>query len=199
MMYLVLLIGNGFAGDVDTHLSSIENKYAGVQGVQAQFVQETSNPLLKQPYVQEGQVSVSKPAMLHWEFQKPIEQHYYADKEKITIWTPSQNQAIITPNQEQSAGLTEILTNLSQLKNKYKIELLSEENAQIQLKLSSAEQEGSIQLWFAAEDYVLQQVLVDTANAQTKVFFKEMQLNPSFESNEFVFEPKEDTEIQDSR
>jgi chaperone LolA len=192
-------MGLALAGSVDGHLSNIESKYANVQGVQADFVQETTNVLLKQPYVQEGKVYISKPSLLHWEFQKPMEQHYYADTSKITIWTPSQNQAIISSNQERSQGLTSILTNLSDLKNQYNIELLSEANDVVQLKLSSNEQEGSIQLWFSSKDYVLQQVLVDTNNAQTKVMFKEMQLNPTFEEGEFVFVPSEGTDIQDAR
>lgn len=205
-MLLQLLFSTAFAQDIDTHLVQIEKKYKDVQGLRADFTQETSNAMLKKPMVQEGTLTVSRPGLLHWRIDKPMEQHYYADKDKITVWTPSQNQAIISSNQEKSTDISNLLTNLNALRDQYKIELVDEENKQVHLKLSGKDAntatgmgDGSIQLWFSQSEYVLQQVLVDTPNASTKVTFQEVRINPEFSQSEFVFVPTDGVDVHDSR
>ena len=205
-MLLQLLFSTAFAQNIDTHLVQIEKKYKDVQGLRADFTQETSNAMLKKPMVQEGTLTVSRPGLLHWRIDKPMEQHYYADKEKITVWTPSQNQAIISSNQEKSTDISNLLTNLNALRDQYEIELVDEENKQVHLRLSGKNAnsantmgEGSIQLWFSQSEYVLQQVLVDTPNASTKVTFQEVSINPAFSQSEFVFVPTDGVDVHDSR
>lgn len=199
MLFTILGLNLAHADNLDQHLAAIEAKYKDVVAIQANFKQETGNEFLPQPFVQEGQLSIEKPSNLHWEFNVPMEQHYYADAEKITVWTPSQNQALISSNQEQSQQLTSFLIDLSGLKSKYKIELVSEENSKIQFSLQSEKMEGKIQLWFSQTEYVLQEVLIETSNATTKLVFNDMNLSPIFAEKEFIFEPKADTDIIDSR
>lgn len=199
MIFTILGLNLAHADNLDQHLAAIEMKYKDVVGIQANFKQETGNEFLPAPFVQEGKLSIEKPSNLHWEFNLPMEQHYYADVEKITVWTPSQNQALISSNQAQSQQLTSLLTDLSGLKSKYKIALVSEEDSKVQLSLQSEKMEGKIQLWFSQTEYVLQEVLIETSNATTKLVFNEMNLSPTFAEKEFVFEPKADTDIIDSR
>ncbi len=199
MLFTILGLNLAHADNLDVHLTKIEEKYKGVKAIQAKFKQETSNEFLPAPFVQEGQLSIAKPSNLHWEFQSPMEQHYYADSEKITVWTPSQNQALISSNQEQSEQMTSILTDLSGLKDKYNIQLVDEKNERLHFSLKSAKTEGKIQLWFSQKEYVLQEVLVETSQATTKLSFAEMNLNPIFDKEEFIFQPKPDTDIIDSR
>ena len=196
---LSLAYGEAHADNLDAHLTEIEKKYKDVTAIQANFKQETSNEFLPAPFVQEGQLSIAKPSNLHWEFQSPMEQHYYADAEKITVWTPSQNQALISSNQEQSEQLTSILTDLSGLKKKYNIQLVDEKDEKLHFSLQSEKLDGKIQIWFSQKEYVLQEVLVETSQATTKLSFQEMKLNPTFDKDEFVFQPKPDTDIIDSR
>jgi outer membrane lipoprotein-sorting protein len=188
-----------FADEVDTYINSIEVKYRDVQSLSATFTQETSNVMLQTPYLQQGTFALSKPHFLHWEVTSPLEQHYYADKDKITVWTPSQNQAIISSNQETSHDVSSLLTNLNELKTRYNIVLLDKENDQIHLKLSSDKLDGEIELWFTQKDYVLNQVMVNTSNAKTKVILSEVTLNPTFEQDEFTFVPAEGADVIDSR
>ena len=119
--------------------------------------------------------------------------------EKITVWTPSQNQAIISSNQENSHDVSALLTNLNELKSKYNIELLDKEDELIHLKLSSEKLDGEIQLWFSENDYILRQVLVNTSNAKTKVVLKDVILNPKFNKDEFTFVASQDADVIDSR
>jgi outer membrane lipoprotein-sorting protein len=188
-----------FANEVDTYIDNIEVKYRDVQSLSATFTQETSNVMLKSPYLQKGTFALSRPHFLHWEVTSPLEQHYYADKDKITVWTPSQNQAIISSNQETSHDVSTLLTNLNELKTKYNIELLDNENEQIHLKLSSEKLDGDIELWFTQKDYLLNQVLVQTSNAKTKVILSDVTLNPTFEKDEFTFVPANGADVIDSR
>ena len=199
MLFTLLGLNVAQAGDLDQYLGEIEKKYKDVTALQASFKQETSNEFLPAPFVQEGELSISKPSLLHWAFRSPMEQHYYADAEKITVWTPSQNQALISSNQEQSEQLTSILTDLSSLKEKFNIQLVDEKEDRLHFSLQSEKLDGKIQLWFSQKEYVLQEVLVETSQATTKLSFAEMTLNPTFEKNEFIFEPKPDTDIIDSR
>jgi outer membrane lipoprotein-sorting protein len=204
MFALFAVMSSVFANPLDVHLDKISEKYKGVTGIEATFVQETSNPFLPKPVVQEGTVHISKPSLLHWEFQKPMEQHFYADAEKITIWSPAQNQVIISANQ-QNDDISALLTDLPSLKEKYFIQLVeSEETAElIQFTLQPKEvnelTQGDFSLWFDRKEYVLQRVVVKTENALTTVKFAAMALNPTFTENEFLFVPPDGADIQDSR
>lgn len=199
MLFTLLSFNLAHADNLDQYLGEIEKKYKDVTAIQANFKQETSNEFLPAPFVQEGQLSIQKPSNLHWEFQSPMEQHYYADAEKITVWTPSQNQALISSNQEQSEQLTSILTDISRMKEKFNIQLVDEKDEKLHFSLKSEKIDGKIQLWFSQKEYVLQEVLVETAQATTKLSFAETKLNPKFDKDEFVFQPKADTDIIDSR
>lgn len=204
MIGFFALVSVGLSNPLDDHLDKISSKYKGVTGIEASFVQETSNPFLPKPVVQEGFVHISKPSLLHWEFQKPMEQHFYADAEKITIWSPVQNQVIISSNQ-QNDDISALLTDLPSLKDKYVIQLVETEETpdMVQFSLQPKEEnplaQGDFSLWFDKTSYVLQRVVVKTENALTTVKFANMSLNPKFEDNEFVFEPPKGADIQDSR
>jgi outer membrane lipoprotein-sorting protein len=196
-----------FANPLDEHLAKIEQTYKDVKGIEAKFVQETSNAFLPKPMVQEGALYIAKPSQLHWEFQTPLEQHFYADAEKITVWSPVQNTVLISPNL-QNDDVSAILTDLSGLKDKYLIQLIEDaSNPQwVQFSLSpkdekgdSALAQGDFTLAFDSQAYLLSQVIVKTENATTTLKFAEMTLNPTFEPNEFVFTPPEGADITDSR
>jgi len=195
----ILLTTFSFADDINGYIDNIEAKYTDVSSLSATFTQETSNVMLSTPFVQEGRLSIARPHYLHWKIATPMEQHFYADKEKITVWTPSQNQAIISSNQEQSHDVSALLTNLNDLKKRYKIELIDTENGQFHLKLSSEKMDGEIQLWFTENDYILRQVQVSTKNSNTKVTLKDVILNPKLNTNEFQFVPSKDADVIDSR
>ena len=85
-MIFCFLTALSFADEVDTYIENIEGKYRDVQGLSASFTQETSNVMLTTPYEQKGTFALSRPHFLHWEVITPLEQHYYADKDKITVW-----------------------------------------------------------------------------------------------------------------
>jgi outer membrane lipoprotein carrier protein len=199
MLVAIFGLNFAFAGTVDQYLGEIEKKYTGVEALQASFTQETKNELLPTAFVQQGKLSLAKPSKLHWNISSPMEQHYYADAEKLTVWTPSTNQAIISSNQSQSDEMTSLLTNLNKLKDKYDIRLLDEEAEKIHLSLTSEAQNAKIELWFSQTGYVLETIVVETANATTKLQFTDLQLNPTLDEKEFVFEAQKDTDIIDSR
>lgn len=196
-----------FANPLDEHLAKIEETYKDVKGIEAKFVQETSNPFLPKPMVQDGVLHISKPSQLHWEFQTPVEQHFYADTEKITVWSPVQNTVLISPNL-QNDDVSAILTDLSSLKDKYLIQLIEESSnpQSVQFSLSPKDAkgdnpltQGDFTLAFDSKTYLLSQVIVKTENATTTLKFADMTLNPTFEPNEFVFTAPDDADITDSR
>lgn len=204
-IFILSMLNVGLTNPLDTHLKEIETKYKDVQGLSATFVQETSNELIPRPVVQEGILNISRPSALHWKVEKPLEQHFYADTESITVWTPSNNQAIITQNQ-QTDDISALLTDIGGLRDKYLIQLVEEspeKSKLIQFSLAPKEKtgglEGALKLWFSKEDYTLKEILVDSPNAQTKLTFTTLTLNPTFAENEFVFTAPEGADIQDTR
>jgi outer membrane lipoprotein-sorting protein len=198
------MISYGLANPLDAHLKEIEIKYKDVQGISATFVQETSNDLIPKPVVQEGVLNISRPSALHWKVEKPMEQHFYADAQSITVWTPSSNQAIITANQ-QSDDISALLTDIGGLRDKYVIQLVEmpETSDMVQFSLAAKEQtagmDGELKLWFSTVDYTLKEILVDSPNAKTKLTFNALTLNPKFEETEFVFTAPEGADVQDTR
>jgi outer membrane lipoprotein-sorting protein len=203
-LFLLSMISYGLANPLDAHLKEIEIKYKDVQGISATFVQETSNDLIPKPVVQEGVLNISRPSALHWKVEKPMEQHFYADAQSITVWTPSSNQAIITANQ-QSDDISALLTDIGGLRDKYVIQLVEmpETSDMVQFSLAAKEQtagmDGELKLWFSTVDYTLKEILVDSPNAKTKLTFNALTLNPKFEETEFVFTAPEGADVQDTR
>lgn len=203
-LFLLTMMNFGLANPLDTHLKEIETKYRDVQGISARFVQETSNELIPKPVVQEGVLNISRPSVLHWKVERPMEQHFYADTESITVWTPSTNQAIITVNQ-QTDDISALLTDIGGLRDKYLIQLVEmpEVSDTVQFSLAPKEKtsgmEGELKLWFSTVDYTLKEILVDSPNAQTKLTFKALTLNPTFDETEFVFTAPEGADVQDTR
>lgn len=203
-LFLLSMISFGLANPLDAHLKEIEIKYKDVQGISATFVQETSNDLIPKPVVQEGVLNISRPSALHWKVEKPMEQHFYADAQSITVWTPSSNQAIITANQ-QSDDISSLLTDIGGLRDKYVIQLVEmpEASDMVQFSLAAKEKtvgmDGELKLWFSTVDYTLKEILVDSPNAKTKLTFNALTLNPTFEETEFVFTAPEGADVQDTR
>ena len=98
MIGLFALMAVGFANPLDEHLDKISDKYKGVPGLRLH--------LFKKPQILFTQASCSRGLFMFKTIpvalgvQKPMEQHFYADAEKITIWSPVQNQVIISSNQQ---------------------------------------------------------------------------------------------------
>jgi outer membrane lipoprotein-sorting protein len=202
---LFFILGNPiFANPLDVHLEQIETIYKDVQSLQANFVQETTNEFLPKPVVQEGVLSITRPSLLHWKIEKPMEQHFYADSEKITVWSPAQNQVIITPNQ-QTDDISALLTDLAGLREKYLIQLIpdGDTSSQVHFSLmpndSKSELQGDLQLWFSKDTYLLQKVEVNSPQAKTTVQFSTLNLEPKFDDQEFIFTPPKGADVQDSR
>ena len=133
-----------------------------------------------------------------------MEQHFYADSEKITVWSPAQNQVIITPNQ-QSDDISALLTDLPALREKYLIQLINDgdDSTQVHFSLSpnnsQSDLQGGLELWFSKETYILQKVEVNSPQAKTTVQFSSLNLEPKFDTREFIFTPPKGADIQDSR
>ena len=93
---------------------------------------KNSNDLIPSLLGSRRVLNISRPAALHWKVERPMEQHFYADAESITVWTPSTNQAIITANQ-QTDDISALLTDIGGLRDKYFVQLV-----EIELQISSS-------------------------------------------------------------
>ena len=133
-----------------------------------------------------------------------MEHHFYADSENITVWSPAQNQVIITPNQ-QSDDISALLTDLPGLREKYLIQLINDgdDSTQVHFSLSpnnpQSDLQGGLELWFSKETYILQKVEVNSPQAKTTVQFSSLNLEPKVDTQEFIFTPPKGADIQDSR
>ena len=128
-----------------------------------------------------------------------MEQHFYADAEKITIWSPVQNQVIISANQQNDdISLADRFTKFTR---KYVIQLWKRRDPKLAVFLQTKKRmhcPGDFHCGLTRPSYFTTSG-VKTENALTTVKFANMSLNPNFEETEFVFVPPKGADIQDSR
>ena len=126
-MTFLLLSLSAFAANVDTIIENVSKKYEQVSTIEASFTQETTNSFINVPFVQEGELSLKAPGSMHWTIRAPAEKHFISDGKQLFVWTPGLNQVLKTRD-VQGLDLSNIFSDLSVLKEKYLVKLLSEDN-----------------------------------------------------------------------
>jgi outer membrane lipoprotein carrier protein len=89
------------AGEVAAEL---QHKYDGVRDFSADFVHEAESGVLRKKLVERGTLLVKKPGRMRWTYKAPEEKTFVSDGRRMYMYTPADNQVIVSrvPSDDQA-------------------------------------------------------------------------------------------------
>jgi outer membrane lipoprotein carrier protein len=133
---LLLLIGGAAAlagataraaeGPASAYASAkrLEDRLAGVKGVEADFAQILDTPALPEPQVESGRLFLERPGKMRWEYSKPKGKLAVADGKDTWLWLPDDQVAIQAPFQgdERDSGVSLLMGERLDLSGRFSID-----------------------------------------------------------------------------
>jgi len=80
----------------------IQNFYDKTEDLTADFIQKYTRVALSRTSESRGVVTIKKPGMMRWDYREPAEKSFIADGNKLVIYEPEEEQAIIDRNFKSS-------------------------------------------------------------------------------------------------
>ena len=174
-------------------VTAVESAYKDVQSLQANFVQLTRNEFGETR--QQGVVQLKRPRQMRWDFVQPTASSFITDGNKLWVWSPAENQVIVTEDLSASASgsdMSQLLTDLSKLGELFNVEQVAQTDGASShtLKLTPKTDTNfkSLQIEVAREGYALQRVVVvDAFDAVVELDFSAVTVNPAIPDQRFTF------------
>jgi outer membrane lipoprotein carrier protein len=182
---------------------NLENKFASLQSLEADFEQVYFSATIATPLRETGRFYFQKPDRMRWEYREP-EPHVFVAKEgRVWDYVPEDNQLIRTalaPEQKNSAVFS-LLTGRARIEDDYVIETAefpSERKGGVQVKLVPR-QEGAfahILLEIDSETWLIDRIVtLDWAGSKQEFVFRRIKLNPRLAAATFEVKVPAGTEI----
>jgi len=178
------------APDLDALLAGLKATYADAEALQADFTQVTRSEHFGEGLVQTGQITLGRPRMMRIAFAGEAGSLFLSDGADLYVYSPLGNQVIITPDlAEKSDGVTDLLSSLSALEERFEIALLPSEGAAIELSLTPKDgaQIASMQLSMTTEYQLTSLAVTDAFDSTTEMRFSNLIMNPDLPEGVFTF------------
>jgi outer membrane lipoprotein carrier protein len=79
--------------DLDTAIAGIQNRYAGVESIRADFRQSYRGPAIDR--TESGSMEMKRPNLMHWEYRVPEAKVFVADGRDTYLYTPEDRQVLV--------------------------------------------------------------------------------------------------------
>jgi len=186
--------------DVDRYIAAIEQRYVALQDFHADFEQETRLPSVSSAEKGNGSVYFKKGGKMLWHYKKPEEQKIILDGKTLWIYIPAEKQVM---KNNFSAVPQHIVVDIFRghivIKDKFSVELLSQEGAVVALELVPREYDPTVKklrLWFDYEKKVIIKTqLEDELGTQTTLVFKNIAVDKGVKDTLFEFTPPKGVEV----
>ncbi|MDG1482336.1 MAG: outer membrane lipoprotein carrier protein LolA [Myxococcota bacterium] len=178
------------ASALDALLTGLKTTYADVDALQADFTQVTRSAHFGEGPAQGGQIILGRPRMMRIAFTGEAGALFLSDGSDLYVYSPLGNQVIITPDlADKSDGVTDLLSSLSALEERFEITLLPAEEATIALSLTPKDDARIMTMQLSmTTDYQLTSLSVtDAFDSTTEMQFSNMTLNPDLPEGVFTF------------
>ncbi len=96
LVFLLFFFLYFFYSDAAEALKEFQNKYGRCEAIEGSFTQKTYISGDFSPQVFEGKITIVKPDKIRIEYTSPISQIIYVEGEKTVIYSPEEQQAIIS-------------------------------------------------------------------------------------------------------
>lgn len=169
-------------------IKSVEEKYAGVETIQASFTQAKRDSFGK--VEQDGDVVLQRPTRMRWRFTTGEESEFITDGETLWIYTKADNQVLRMRDTSQATSTANsFLTSLDSLDEQFKIALTSQVDGPV-LDLVPREPGMYKRIKLSLDDDLVLRgvVFTDSYDNVTDISFRNVRLNGQVESSIFTFE-----------
>jgi outer membrane lipoprotein-sorting protein len=178
------------APSLDELLTGLKATYADAEALKADFTQITRSEQFGEGPAQIGQIILRQPGMMRIEFSGETGALFLCDGSDLYVYSPLGNQVIITPDlADKSDGITDLLSSLSALEERFEIVLLPSEGAAIELSLAPKNdaQFTSMQLSMTADYHLTSLSVTDAFDSTTQMRFSSMVIDPELAEGVFTF------------
>ncbi|MGH8492119.1 MAG: outer membrane lipoprotein chaperone LolA [Moraxellaceae bacterium] len=198
---LLAFFGTSSAQADEASAAALTKVLSGINSMQADFAQQTSDAKGRPQPVQSGRLAVKRPGQFRWEVQKPSAQMVLTSGKVMWIYDPELMQATKQKLDEQVGNTPALLLSGDPRK-------LNEAFVIAQEAGSAGEQAfllkphgkealfDSLRVRFKGNQLV-QMVLVDALGQKTDIRFSNVQVNPALAAAQFEFTPPKGVDVID--
>lgn len=198
MKFKVLISLVTFSLACAANAADIKTYFAGWSGMQANFEQRVYDADNVLQELSKGVLSIGMPSKFKLKYTKPFEQLYLADGKKLWFYDTDLEQVTVSKQKNiLSHTPAMILSNPQQLDQYYVITLISESGNAAAFDLKPKQQDSQfekIRLGFV-DGKLRHMELRDSFSRITFLEFSNMQKNPDFAKNEFIFTPPKGVDV----
>lgn len=103
----------------------VQQKYDAVRDFSADFTHEAESGVLRKKLVERGTVMVKKPGKMRWAYKAPEEKLFVSDGSRMFMFTPADNQVIVSqvPADDQATTAVLFLTGKGKLTRDFAVTL----------------------------------------------------------------------------
>jgi outer membrane lipoprotein-sorting protein len=207
---LLLSAGLAFPADPEAILQEFDRVQGSVRTLSASFTETTTNPLLVDPLVAEGQFYMTKPGSIRWDYVSPEEMRFVIADDQYIGYFPGRKRAEkrnIARWSERIFRFIGLGQSSDELKKFYEIHL-EESDRQIEgthllvfepKKRRVRKRVEEVRFWLSEETSLPIKVEYRAKNGYTRAIdFHEILLNPDLAANLYTVDIPADVEITDS-
>jgi len=178
------------AASNDKGYAQVERFLSSLQGLQAEFKQTLTDAKGQVTDQSRGTLSVQRPNRFVWDYREPHQQRIVADGTRLWLYDPDLEQVTVRRLDESlSATPAMLLSGGGNLAENFKVTKTSEDAAAHWVMMEPRRNDTDfkwVRLGFAADTLKFMQ-LADKLGQITTLEFSQVQKNPVFEANRFVF------------
>ena len=176
----------------------LEHFFSNVKTLRAAFQQSVLTEELELIDQSQGELWLSRPGRFRWNYGTPLEQVVVADGEKLWIYDPGLEQAVLR-NQDSALGDTPagLLAGDTSPRDSYLVESLGNQGGIDWVSVFPKEADAAfsqIQFGFEADTLRLVQML-DPLQQITRIRFTDVKVNITIPPEQFILELPEGTDI----
>lgn len=186
------------APTVQQVVDGVEGTYRNVHAIRADFTQITRSAALGGEQKQRGRVIVKRPRKMRWEFTGPTSSLFVTDGATMWVWSPDQNQVIVTTDlgaKSEGRDPVSLLNDLGSIDEQFDVKLLEndsgpERRSHVLELIPKAQNPAFTRLVVTVDrrKFLLQRLLwVDALGTEVELDFAQVRLDPDVPDSEFVF------------
>lgn len=185
------------AADPAPVVKAVEEKYAAVEALTANFTQTTHSELYGSEE-QKGEVSFKRPRKMRWDFEGDQGKQYITDGATMWIFARAENQVFQYDDLSAAAnGADSLLQSLDHLDEHFVVDLVDDEVPGHTLNLKPKAEGQMKQMTLQLSETLVPEkvVMTDSFDNVTELAFQDVQLNASVPDSTFVFQVPEGAEV----